>query len=547
MAANGALLLAATVTITADPAQLTAASGGEYVSLHYGSVSFEPSDAWPSANELSVGFRVYTSGMQIISEGNGLPLSITTNAPDQAIGATSDAGGSLIPIAADGTLDAPVATGFVQFPGGLTTGQDGNWYLGSRVVGDFRIVKVGRDGTFETFVTMPSHTFHVDAGPGGELYPSLCFVDQVYRVSVEGSVIEPFGPTIGCPLGVAFNAVHDAIYVGQNAGDNVRVIGLDGSDRGVVASNVRAPRSLVVGRSGKVYLGTYFGELWVYDPSTGGDAQFLGLTPTSYEIIGLAFVEGALLMAEEGFGQFYRFPVDDGPPGTGDIAIRMAVDDMVNVAGLAKSIPGDDFRIPLNMQIGPDAVAVANYTLELNWDVVRLDFLDVAPDDFTTGPGSFVANLTGAENGSLVVTGAEPDSRGAGGGDFTLFTLDLEVDEFLGAGEVVAVTIVATEVGGALNEDLLSAMVVVPGRICLSLNPMGDLTLDGQASAADATQILRHIVGLSPAPNIDLDRGDVTGDGALGVGDVVDVLRNLVGLSVPPSSRVDRPPLEACS
>ena len=393
---------------------------------------------------LSVGFRVYTAGMQIISEGHDLPLSIATDAPDQAIGATSNDGGTLIPIAADGTLNAPVATGFLQFPGGLTTGQDGNWHLGSRVSGDFRILKVRRDGTFETFVTMPSHTFFVDTGPGGEFYPSLCFVDQLYRVSVDGSVIEPFGPTIPCPL-------------------------------------------------------------------------------------------------------FYRFPVDDGPPGTGDIGIRLAMDDIVNLGGLAKSIPGEEFRIPLNMEISADAMPVANYTLELSWDVEKLDLLDLAQGDFTTGPGSFVANTTGAENGSLVLPGTEPESRGIGGGNFTLFTLDLVVDESLGAGEVLAVSIQATEVGGESNEDLLSLVGVRFGQICLSPNPIGDLTLDGKASAADATQILRHIVGLPAAPGIDLDRGDVTGDGTVGVGDVVDVLRNLVGLSVPPSSRVDKPPLESCS
>ena len=76
---------------------------------------------------------------------------------------------------------------------------------------------------------------------------------------------------------------------------------------------------------------------------------------------------------------------------------------------------------------------------------------------------------------------------------------------------------------------------------------MGDLTLDGQASAADATQILRQIVGLPPGPDVDFDRGDVTGDGAVGIGDIVDILRNLVCLSIPSSSRLGKPPLEACS
>ena len=121
------------------------------------------------------------------------------------------------------------------------------------------------------------------------------------------------------------------------------------------------------------------------------------------------------------------------------------------------------------------------------------------------------------------------------------------VDASLVAGDVVEVAIEATEVGSALSENLLPVVVIVPSQICLSENPMGDLTLDGQASAADATQILRQIVGLPPAPDSDFDRGDVTGDGAVGIGDIVAILRNLVGLALPPSSRLGKPPLEACS
>ena len=76
---------------------------------------------------------------------------------------------------------------------------------------------------------------------------------------------------------------------------------------------------------------------------------------------------------------------------------------------------------------------------------------------------------------------------------------------------------------------------------------IGAALASAQRAAAAAAKILRQIVGLPWAPDIDRDRGDVTGDGDVGVGDVVDILRNLVGLQVPASSRVDKPPLESCS
>ncbi|MCH8991699.1 MAG: hypothetical protein IIA44_08130 [Acidobacteria bacterium] len=369
-------------------------------------------------------------------------------------------------------------------------------------------------------------------------------------MSADGSGVDPFGPFIACPSGAAYSALDNNLYVGRYFDGGIQRIGLDGSDLGTTAPNVFQPTELRIGRSGTIYVATTFGEIWTVEAAGEGDAQLLGFTPSNpWGGLGMAVVEGALVMSGLSFGEFYSFPVDDGPVGTqpGLITVRLAPENIVNLGGLAKSIPGEDFRIPLNMEISADATAVANYTLELGWDVARLEFLDLAQGDFTTGPGSFVANTAMVSEGSLVATGAEPEGRGAGGAVFTLFTLDLVVDESLVAGDVVAVAIDATEVGGALNEDLLPVVVVVPGAICLSLNPMGDVTLNGQASAADATQILRFIVGLPLAPDIDLDRGDVTGDGTVGVGDVVDILRNLVGLPVPASSRVDKPPLESCS
>ena len=529
----------AVVTLIGDPTGLSVGS-------NFGGAEFA-SDGWLPPFFLSVNFHIYTPGMEIISDGHFSPWGLTTDRPDRAIGATADDGGSLLPIDLAGVLGPAVATGMTPFPADVTTGQDDNWYVGSRAF-DFAIVKVMPDGSSETFVTLPSTPFFNTTGPDGEFYPTLCNAGQMLRISPDGSVIDPFGPAdLSCPVGVAYNSVDGNIYLAELFGF-VRVLDLNGTDLGVVAANVFAPEAVTVGPSGKVYITTTFGEVWMYDPSDGleADAEFLGLAPAPAELIGATIVDQWLVFTGINFGEFYRFPVVEGPT-PGDIVVRLDADDIVNLGGLAKSIPGEDFRIPLNIEISADATAVANYTLELGWDVARLEFLDLAQGDFTTGPGTFVANTANASTGSLVATGAEPEGRGEGGAVFTLFTLDLVVDESLVAGDVVAVAIGATEVGGALNEDLLPVVVVVPGAICLSLNPMGDLTLDGQASAADATQILRFIVGLPLAPDIDLDRGDVTGDGTVGVGDVVDILRNLVGLPVPASSRVDKPPLESCS
>ena len=529
----------AVVTLTGDPAGLSLGS-------NFGGAEFA-SDGWLPPFFLSVNFHIYTPGMEIISDGHFSPWGLTTDRPDRVIAATADDGGSLLPLDLDGVFGPAVATGMTPFPADVTTGQDDNWYVGSRT--DFSIVKVMPDGSFDTFVTLPGTPFFNTTGPAGEFYPTLCNAGQMLRISPDGSVIDPFGPAdLSCPVGVAYNSVDGNIYLVEFFGP-VRVLDLNGTDLGVVAANVFAPEAVTVGPSGKVYITTTFGEVWMYDPSNGlgADAEFLGLAPAPAELIGATVLGQWLIFAGFNFGEFYRFPVVEGSHLAGDIVVRLDAENIVNLSGAVKVIPGENFRIPLNIQISPVATAVANYTLGLSWDVARLDFLDLAPGDFTTVEGTFVPNTTDAATGSLAVTGAEPDGRGAGGAEFTLFTLDLVVDESVAAGDVVAVAIDVTEVGSALNEDLLPVVVVVPGQICLSLNPMGDVTLDGRASAADATQILRHVVNLQTAPDIDIDRGDVTGDGIVGVGDAVDILRDLVDLSVPTSSRIGRPPLEACS
>ncbi|MEE8477033.1 MAG: hypothetical protein V3S19_01605, partial [Gemmatimonadales bacterium] len=398
-----------TVTLTADPAGLSVGS-------NFGGVEFASSDGWLPPFFLSVNFHIYTPGMEIISDGHFLPWGVTTDRPDRAIGATADDGGKLLPIDLAGGLGPAVATGMTPFPAGVTTGQDDNWYVGSRS-DDFAIVKVMPDGSSETFVTLPATPFWIATGPDGEFYPTLCNSGEMFRISPDGSVIDPFGPPdLFCPAGVAYNAVDGNIYMVEFFG-SVRVLDLNGTELGVVASNVFGAATLTVGPSGKVYITTAgTGEVWTYDPSDGigADAEFLGVAPSPSSLFGVTVLDQWLVFTGTGFGEFYRFPIVEAPT-PGDIVVRLDTDDIVNLGGSAKSIPGEDFRIPLNMEISADATAVANYALGLDWDVAQLEFVDLAQGDFTTGPGTFIANTATASAGSLAAAGAEPEGRGEGG------------------------------------------------------------------------------------------------------------------------------------
>ncbi|MCH8991586.1 MAG: S8 family serine peptidase, partial [Acidobacteria bacterium] len=337
----------AVVTLIGDPTGLSVGS-------NFGGAEFA-SDGWLPPFFLSVNFHIYTPGMEIISDGHFSPWGLTTDRPDRAIGATADDGGSLLPIDLAGVLGPAVATGMTPFPADVTTGQDDNWYVGSRSF-DFAIVKVMPDGSSETFVTLPGTPFWVATGPDGEFYPTLCNTGEMLRISPDGSVIDPFGPPdLLCPAGVDYNSVDGNIYLVELFG-SVRVLDLNGTDLGVVAPNVFAAAALTVGPSGKVYITTASGEVWTYDPSAGigADAEFLGVAPSPGNLFGVTVLDQWLVFTGINFGEFYRFPVVEGPT-PGDIVVRLDADDIVNLGGLAKSIPGEDFRIPLNLELTADA------------------------------------------------------------------------------------------------------------------------------------------------------------------------------------------------
>jgi len=58
----------------------------------------------------------------------------------------------------------------------------------------------------------------------------------------------------------------------------------------------------------------------------------------------------------------------------------------------------------------------------------------------------------------------------------------------------------------------------------------GDVNLDGKITAADATMVLRYIVGLEELSDIQKRAADVTADGEITAADATMILRYIVGL-----------------
>ncbi|MCH8219025.1 MAG: hypothetical protein IH892_19880, partial [Planctomycetes bacterium] len=113
-----------------------------------------------------------------------------------------------------------------------------------------------------------------------------------------------------------------------------------------------------------MYIGTSFGEVWVYDPSAVSlDATLLGLAPTDGRLYGMAVVDGALLLAGNLVGEFYRFPVADGAPGifAGDVVAQF-------VTGAIDAVEEESFSLPLLIDLTTFETTAASYSLELNWN-----------------------------------------------------------------------------------------------------------------------------------------------------------------------------------
>jgi subtilisin family serine protease len=497
-----------------------------------GDILFEPADGWLSPT-IPVGFSVYSEGMEIVSSGHYLPRDMTTDdtrpGDPPVIAATADNGGSLFPIASDGTVGAPVATGFNQYPGGLTLGQDANWYVGSRAF-DYKIIKVTRDGASSDFVTLPSTAFYMGWGPppDGDLYATACNVGRVYRISLDGSAFEQIGPSLSCPSGIAYRPQDNSLYVANGWATGMTRIPLDDpNNTSSVATNAEDVLAVAVGMSGTVYFTDDPGNLWSIDPAVATQATLLAVTPADVGLKGLDVAEGALMMASYDWGEFYRYPVDDEPiPHPSEFLLE----DIVAYLDVSEidAAQGEAFEVPLVLASTDESdLQVAGYRNELNWQATELNYSANRAGDFG---GSFVANDTEADQGVFrAVTARATDVAVP---LTTLFWLTYELDASLEPGQCADISILFHELVDETGADLLPSLYVeTPASIGMG-EGKGDVTGDGSIGAADAVQILRWLVGLPICEGCDISNGDTNCDGEIAASDAVVILRWLVGLPV---------------
>ena len=537
------------VTLTIDPTGLEATGIPVVDSVIYS----EPGLDWFASGTEYAGdpgylnLHVFSPGMDTLASGEPHAAGLTTDRRNRAVALTrryTNTGlvfeGSLFPIDADGTVGPPIASGFGQgCASDVATGLDGSWYVGASCTG--AVTRITASGEYTTFATFGDSPDRIAAGPTGQFYVSVCRQNRIYELSADGTATTAFGPTVSCPRGLLYSPRNTVVFAAQLFPGGLRVIGLDGSDRGVVAANVPTPRALAEGLSGLIYIGDAFGVIWTFDPADpGSGARRWAVAPARGEILGLDLVDGALLVGVAQYGMgwnrngtFYRFPVADGPV-LGATVLRTMEERLI--------APGESIRVAVQLAVHRAVAAAAGYDVMVIWTPGAVGFEGLVEGSFSAG-GTFSPDVTQASTGVLRVVGAAP----AGVLGFSgLFEVDFTVLPTTPRGNPIDVAVSFAQLEGPTGEDLLPDLYVVPMQVCVSRD-FGDVSGDGTVSAGDAVEILRGLVGLPLAEGTDLSAGDTNGDGSAGIADVTQILRSLVDLPIPPSSRLGRALAGPCS
>lgn len=544
------------VTVTMDPSGLP-------LEANWGSLVFDPADNWLTSDFLVQPFLwVYSAGVSIAGDefGYQYPWDMTTDDPSQAdppaIGTTFNDGGSLLRINSNATVGPPLVTGLGN-PIGLTLGSDANWYASSWFSPE--VTRITRDGVASPFATMPNNDFAgwLAWGPDGEIYATPWNAQNVFKINPDGSV-EPFGPNLGTwGTGLAYRLDDNSLYVGLwPPATGVTVIPLDDPlNVQTIATNVSVG-GVAVGESGKVYLSDFFDSgVHVLEPETSPQANRIAVSPASpYAsslLMGTALVEGGLAMSTYNFyGEFYHYPVSDAPLPPGGVShlytARFTPEEMITLAypeiADPSAIHGEPFMIPqiLYSEDG-SSLPMTGFVDEVTWDPAHFTNYGMTVGDFG---GLTVCNTDQTEQGFLACTAAREVPVDVP--SVTLLFLDYLLDPTQPPGACLPLNKNLTELSGLAEDYLPQTDVRSPTGIGVYAWAFGDVTHDGAAGAADAVQILRHLVSLQLCPDCEIGLGDVDRDGAVTATDAVWILRWLVALQLPEHQRIGMHGLREC-
>ena len=515
-------------TVTVDPTQLKQRapfSPGDRTDVGWILGEFSIDDGWFQA-DVPVWFLLYTPGMEIVAEFTDPPyFGMVSQTVDSALVMTTY--GDMYPVGATGDLGAPVVQ-LDSYMWGFGHAPADRWLIARET----SIELLTPAGQTELFAELGDRVFFLDRGRDGVIYVSGSGTDRMWRMDPDGSNVRHFG-AVPYPLDVATDPASDLIYIVSIQDENVHVLDTSGTTLNTILPT-RGPRSIALGRSGRVYGATWWGEVWAWDSASGN--QLLGFAPGTGDITQLALVEGALVMTSWLWGEVYRFPVDDGPRGRGDIAVSLTLADD------SSYVQGEPMRVTVTMDARYAHRAPSRFRAAVEWQPDEFRFVDVAPGDFGDTV-TFTSDTGGVAQGTLEagVDRTTPLSTSA-----TLFTLDVAVTDSVAPGSAIDIGVTMAELSGNQSADLRRQVRTSKLDLCASPHVFGDVTHDGAIDTQDAISLLRAAAQLEPvADTVDISLGDLNGDESVDAQDVTAILERLVGLPAS-DSRIAKARITRC-
>ena len=180
---------------------------------------------------------------------------------------------------------------------------------------------------------------------------------------------------------------------------------------------------------------------------------------------------------------------------------------------------GDTVELPVKISLPPDSI-INSFQLTLRGYFGKMTFLEISPDSGLINEFSWLTEIN--ENDSTLEiwsAGTQPIS-----GEDILFNLKFSISD-------TATGFISVSINNAIIDDGTYQIETIDGGIQILNAPFyGDVDLNGQIQAFDASQILQHLVG-----NIELDpqqiiNADVTLDHTISALDASLILQYGVGI-----------------
>ena len=182
------------------------------------------------------------------------------------------------------------------------------------------------------------------------------------------------------------------------------------------------------------------------------------------------------------------------------------------------SFPGDTILVPVNVQFPTDSI-YSSAEITFSGHHGLLDFIEIETDSSLTGIAGWIVQVSETDSLLITATAGAHDISGEG----VLFWLEFAVPDTVSGFIPIAIE-------SALFNESSIPTITSPGGVHVIGYVAGDVSLDGDVHAFDASLILKYLVGTISLNPQQLNNANVSTDTTVSPLDASLILRFVVGL-----------------